>query len=115
MRTPSIKSIRRIPGVTPEQAREAKRILQMTRAELECLPAGAARVAECYHPPKTYDLRLECLNAALGMHGVEGFQTSRGNWAVYLNAGDTYALTIVFYRGTYRVACWGDIAERDCA
>ena len=115
MRTPSIKSLLRVSGVTPEQAREAKRILQMTRAELECLPVGAARVAECYHPPKTYDLRLECLNAALGMHGVEGFQTSCGDWVTYLNAGDTYTDTIIYYRGTYRVACWGNIAERDRA
>lgn len=110
--TPSIKTLRERLHLDAETAREAKRILTATRAELETMPAGAARVAECYNPPHTYDLRLHCLNACLGTHGVEGFQTLSGEWCDYLNAGDTYTPTIVRFRGRYRVACWGDLAEK---
>ena len=110
--TPSIKTLRERLNLDAETAREAKRILTATRAELEAMPAGAARVAECYNPPMTSDLRLHCLNACVGAYGVEGFQTLSGEWCDYLNAGDTYTPTIVRFRGRYRVACWGDIAER---
>ncbi len=108
MNTPSIKTLQTV-GVTLEQAKQAKRILQMSRADLEQLPAGAARLAECYHPPSTADLRMTCLDAVMGTCGVEGCQTDKGEWVTYLNAGDTYAPTIVRYRRRYRVACWGDL------
>lgn len=106
---PSVRSLRAVFG---DNAKRARAILEMSRAELEALPAGAARVAECYHPPATSDIRMECLDALAGTHGVEAFETRRG-WCEYLNAGDTYAPTLVRYRGRYRVTCWGDIAERD--
>ena len=108
-----IPSVRTLRAVFGDNARQARAILEMSRAELEALPAGAARVAESYAPPATSHLRMECLDALAGTHGVESFETRRHGWCEYLNAGDTYALTLVRYRGRYRVACWGDIAERD--
>lgn len=111
-RTPSIKTLRDKLSIDIDTAKEVKRILTANRATLEAMPAGAARVAECYHPPMTSDLRLACLNACLGTYGVEGFQTRNGSWCEYLNTGDTYAPTIVRLNGHYQVACWGDIAER---
>jgi hypothetical protein len=111
MITPSIKSLR---VITPDiaTAKQAKAIFLMSRSQLAETPAGAARIAECYHPPGTADLRMAALDALLGTHGVEGFETTRGESVLYLNAGDTYTPTIVRFRGHYRVACWGDIAER---
>ena len=106
--TPSIKTLRAIFG---ENAARAKAILQMSREELIATPTGAARVAECYHPPETRDIRMECLNALGDFHGVEYFETKKGG-CMYLNAGDTYALTLVRFNGAYRVKCWGDIAEK---
>jgi hypothetical protein len=106
---PSVKTLRDVFG---ENAKQARKILEMTRRELEALPAGAARVRECYNPPATSDLRLTCLNELAGTHGVEAFETRHG-WCEYLNAGDTYSVTLVRYRGRYRVTTWGDIAERD--
>lgn len=111
---PSIKTLRQ---VFADRAPEARRILEMSRAELETLPAGAARVRACYHPPSTADLRLHCLSALdPGLCGVEGFPLTRGRyageWLEYINAGDTYTPTIVRVCGRYRVACWGDYAER---
>ena len=109
MNLPSIKTLRAVFG---DKAREARRILEMNRAELEALPAGAARLRECYHPPKTYDLRLHCLDALGESFGVEGFQLRTGEFCDYLNTGDTYAPTLLRVNGRYRVGCWGDIAER---
>ena len=106
--TPSVKTLRTIFG---ENAARAKEILLMTRAQLEATPTGAARIAECYHPPSTRDLRMECLNNLGEFHGVEGFET-RAGVCLYLNAGDSYALTLVRFKGSYRVKCWGDIAEK---
>ena len=109
--TPSIKTL---STITPDlaTAKQAKAILRMSRDQLADTPAGAARIAECYHPPKTYDLRMHALDALLGTQGVEVFHTDRGEPVMYLNAGDTYTPTIIRFRGHYRVACWGDIAER---
>lgn len=110
MNKPSIKTLARVFA----DPRLARKILEMSRSELEQLPAGAARVRECYHPPKTYDIRLECLNAIdPGLHGVESFDTKQGP-CYYLNAGDTYTDTLIYFQGRYKVACWGDIAERYC-
>ena len=112
MITPSIKTLLTLTAGNADKARELKRILTMKRSELEALPAGAARVRECYHAPSTSDLRLTCLDAALGSYGVESFQTRNGAYVDYINAGDTYAPTIVRFRGNYRVTDWGSIAER---
>lgn len=108
LRSPSIQSLRTIFG---ENAKQAKALLLMTREQLLRMPVGAARVAECYHAPTTQDIRMECLNALGDFHGVEGFDTKRGE-CLYLNAGDTYTPTLVRFNGAYRIASWGDIAER---
>jgi hypothetical protein len=107
---PSIKTLRAVFG---DNAKESRRVLEMSRAELVATPAGAARVSECYNPPATSDIRMSVLNELAGTHGVEAFETKRNGWCDYLNTGDSYAPTLVRYRGRYRVASWGDIAERD--
>jgi hypothetical protein len=105
---PSIKTLRQVFG---DDAKRARTILEMDRNGLEALPECAARLAECYHMPSRLDLRMTALDALAGTHGVEVFDTRAGAcW--YLNAGDTYTVTLLHFQGRYRVACWGDIAER---
>lgn len=108
-RSPSIEAIE---AEFPGKGKLAKAIFRMKRAELETLPAGLARIRECYNPPTTSDVRLHCLDALLGTFGVEAFQTRNGTWVEYLNTGETYSPTIVRMHGNYRIASWGDIAER---
>ena len=109
MRLPSIKTLSAVFG---DNAKNARVILEMTRSELMELPACQARLNECYYPPKTWDLRLTALDAICdGSCGVESFETERG-WCEFLNTGDTYSPTLLRFNGQYRVACWGDIAER---
>jgi len=74
------------------------------------------------HP--TADLRAELLDSVLETYGVEYlFKGSDGlrcdpegcqdqPICTYLNTGDTYAPTLLQYRGRWQVGCWGDIAER---
>lgn len=107
-RLPSVKTLRE---VFADQAPQARKILEMSRAQLLELPAGAARAAECFNPPKTYDIRMHCLNAIASTHGIEAAENADGEYMDYLNAGDPYAVTLLYWRGSYRVACWGDIAE----
>lgn len=110
MRLPSIKTLGIVFG---DKARDARAILEMTRVELESLPAGAARVRECWNPPSTADVRMTCLDALGASYGVEGFELRDGAWCTYLNTGDTYSPTLLRVRGRYRVGCWGDVAERE--
>lgn len=112
MTLPSIKTLRQVFG---DKAREARSILEMRRAQLEALPAGAARVAECHHAPSTADIRMHCLDALGASSGVESFELRDGSHCDYLNTGDTYTPTLLRVRTRYRVACWGDIAEREAA
>ena len=107
-RSPSVASIE---SAFPGKGKLAKAIFRMRRSELESLPAGLARIRECYNPPTTSDVRLHCLDALLGTFGIEAFQTRNGTWVEYLNTGDTYAPTIIRMNGHYRIASWGDIAE----
>jgi hypothetical protein len=112
-RLPSIKTLR---SVFADRAPEARAILEMTRDQLEAHPVGAARLAEFFNPPPTMDLRMHVLSSLdSGLFGVEVIDIGRrdGTQATlpYLNAGDTYAATIVFWDGRYRVESWGDRVE----
>lgn len=61
---------------------------------------------------------LHAINEILGTHGVEGLGPPRsGDYAPpyeYLNAGDTYAGTLIYDRDGDRlfVGSWGDIVEK---
>lgn len=108
MNLPSIKTL----SAVFDNPKAARAILEMTRTQLEQTEAGAARVRACYHPPKTYDVRMHCLNAAdPGLHGVESMQSKNGRHADYLNTGDLYAPTVIYWAGRYRVQSVGDFIE----
>jgi len=108
MRTPSVNTL----SAVFTNPKEAKRILQLSHAELRKLPAAMARIAECYHFPKWYDIRLTCLDAIEpGLYGIESCETTTGEYADYLNTGDTYAPTLIYWRGAYRVQSVGDFIE----
>jgi hypothetical protein len=107
-RLPSVRTLRAVFG---DNAKDARKVLEMSFAELCETIHGAARIAECYHTPSVSDVRMHVLDALAGTHGVETFDTRKG-YCTYLNAGDTYAPTLVRFQGSYRVTTWGDIAER---
>lgn len=105
---PSIKTLEQ---AFPDNAREARAVLKMGRAQLEKHPAGAARVRECYHTPQNWDVRLHVLNDVGNFHGLESIEDNKGERVYYLNAGDMYAKTIIYWRCRYRVQTLGDFIE----
>ena len=87
-------------------------------------PATAEYASQCRHIGP-YDSRmwrttlvLHAVDHILGTCGVEALgYTDNPGYAPdyeYLNAGDTYATTLIYKRETDRlfIGCWGDIAER---
>ena len=108
MKTPSIKTLTRVF----DNPHEARRVLKMKHVELSDHPVGAARILECMHSPKWYDVRLTVINSIdHGLHGVESCETVNGEYCDYLNTGDIYADTLIFWRGNYRVQSLGDFIE----
>jgi hypothetical protein len=114
---PSIKTLEK---AFPGKGKELRQALQASRSELAKHPAGADRIAECFHSPRTSDVRMHVLDSIAETHGVEyiahkddSFSQAMG--IEYLNTGDSYALTIVRFceTGNYRVASWGEIVERN--
>ena len=108
-----LPSVRTLSTVFAHNAREARRVLEMSRTQLEQLPACQQRLAECYHAPRTWDLRMTALNLLADTCGVESVQLGDGEYLEYLNAGDTFAPTLLRHRGRYRVAAVGDVIERE--
>jgi hypothetical protein len=108
-----LPSVKTLTEVFNDNSKEARRVLSMQREELEQLPACIDRIKECYRQaPSTSDLRMTALNVLADTYGVESFQLSDGSYCVYLNAGETYAATLVLFHGKYRVSTLGDIFER---
>jgi hypothetical protein len=60
-------------------------------------------------------LNVEAIFSDLGTFGVEHQPAGSNRLSPsfdYLNAGDSYELTLIYIRGRFRVGCWGDIVER---
>jgi len=108
---PYSPSEKKLEEVFPGYGKKLKEVFKMTREELIKLPAGKRRVDECFHPPKTCDIRMNCLDEVLNTCGVESLRLKNGQFADYLNTGDTYASTIIFVKGRYCIGCWGDLVE----
>ena len=114
-----LPSIKTLESAFPGHGKELRQVLEMRRSQLAQHPAGAARLAECFHPPATYDVRMCVLDSIGGTCGV-GYiahkdDTSHESYGIeYLNIGDPYAATIIYDHrsGRYRVSSWGDIVER---
>ena len=60
-------------------------------------------------------LRLHAMNKAINAHGVERIQRTgprcATEFAEYLNMGDPYNATLIYWRGRYRVQSLGDFVE----
>ena len=61
------------------------------------------------------ELRMSAMNKAINAHGVESIQRTGPRcaveWALYLNTGDAYKATLIYWRGRYRVQSLGDFIE----
>jgi hypothetical protein len=108
MKTPSTKTLSRVFS----DAIHAKHILQLPRSKLLALTELQDFISKMHNPPDTYVMRLHALNLLdSGLHGVEYCRAHTGEYAEYLNTGETYAETLIYWRGRYRVQSLGDFIE----
>lgn len=97
--------------------------LSLIRGEADPLLVPAAQELErrCYGRPSKHHLTMVALDALLGTCGVEYIgevHMANGPPVEYLNTGDQYAPTLVWFRNSRRfyVRCWADCvgyAERN--
>ena len=90
----------------------------------EHCPLTVKWIRQCFHDPSVGDKRSHALDELLGTCGVEylfkgsdGLRTDPESMndspiCTYLNAGDTYATTLLRYHGRWQVGCYGVIVEK---
>jgi hypothetical protein len=83
---------------------------------IEKYPAAKRRMDECYNRPADYDIRFHVINDLGKFYGLEAFAICQNSmrsddYVHYLNAGDTYATTLLHHKGAYFVSTWGDAYE----
>lgn len=116
---PSIKTLMSVnqDKTSLEAAKLARTILAASkRSELESLPVYDQyyqRIGiHMYNPHSFNELKMQLLDLALEGYGVEAFRTEKRGYCDYINFGDTYITTIVYFQGRFSVCSWGDIAEK---
>lgn len=109
MRLPSIKTLQAVFG---DNAKRARQILEMDRDQLRAEFAQTGMDRGFYHPPTKKEMRLLLLDKIAETHGVETVALGNGEIVDYLNSGDTYTATLVFWHGRYHVTDWGTLVER---
>ena len=117
MNLPGVKTLTQIKDCTRKDALKIRAILACKNVDAVTELSGAALeyVRRCYNRPPLQMAKLTAVDAILHTHGVEFIPRGRGARSPsieYCNAGDTYATTIMWTGGRYRVGCWGDIVER---
>lgn len=130
MRTPAIKTLVATFALTRAQASLIKRLAgaRDDRDTLETIlrsecPDTWRYVQSCYNDPLASrmwrtTMVLHAIDRIVGTHGVEslgsGEHPSYAPPFEYLNAGDTYATTLIYKRASDNlyVGTWGDVAER---
>ena len=92
-----------------------RRVARTARAALRRLLA----LPEYRHAHRSFAVRdamllaeRQCETGTFGVERIAKGHNQRSPAIEYLNAGDTYATTLLYVRGRFRVGCWGDIVER---
>lgn len=122
MRLPSVQTLSKITSY-PKELREVLELgsLAALQALLDDVdrpvkfPKTNQWIASCYHYPKFHELKMSMADELCETCGVEYIAHGKGSKSPaieYCNAGDTYAITLLYVQGTYRVGCWGDYVER---
>jgi len=111
MRYPSIKTLAYV-FEDPKRARDILTLGPRDPKGARSVPGVNEHFSDCYRAPSVVDVKLQAL-AMLdpGLHGVENIVTPQGQHAEYLNSGDTYTTTLIFWCGQYRVQSLGDFIE----
>ena len=95
-----------IKDVTEENADLILGILAGTIDPLEVSAKARYLVNTCYNDPEDYLVKLYAIDEILCTYGVESEYDIE-----YCNAGDTYALTVMYVNGYWKVSTLGDEFE----
>lgn len=125
LKTRSPKYLAKFFNLDPKKAAELHKIANSNRNQLEEIlkdPQYESTLKwfnSLYRAPKTYELRLELLNTCLGYYGAESIKINddslgihASDYITYLNSGDTYNNTIIYYAGVYYLSTLGDFVEK---
>jgi hypothetical protein len=114
---PSVKTLTQVFG---ENAKLARKTLEMTDQGLRQIIEAQDLLRECFNLPATEHVRMHVLNKLAETHGVESVEVcverrygDPDNYAEFLNTGEMYAATLILYRGRYRVQDLGTFLERN--
>lgn len=130
MRAPSVESLMKaFPKMTREEAKLIRLVAKADDADSlekvidKFFPKTRAYIFSLMSSP--YDskiwrvtVQLHAIDEVMGTYGVEGLGPGRsGDYAPpyeYLNAGDTYATTLIYHRSADNlfIGDWGSIAEK---
>ena len=104
--------------MTREQKTNETREQYLKKARDYCRRRFNAIEAEnCHHPSHSAAQAMEETEKRftdLGTFGVEGDCEENGEGCItiqYLNSGDSYDSTIIYWEGRFIVSSWGDIVE----
>ncbi len=75
-----LPSIKKLAGVFGDKAKQARKILELDRAELLDLPENGAWLKQCYNLPTTHELRMNALNVLGQFRGVECIENRRNKF-----------------------------------
>ena len=124
MNLPSVKTLMKIDGMDIDWAKLLRKVLECkTRDELaDIVDSDLERFSStdkwwrgCWNQPSRLSIKLSMADDIIEGCGVEysGEVDMRdGPPLEYVNQGDTYAVTLCWFRGRYVVSTWGDIVER---
>ena len=97
-------------GCTEDEAKKVHDILTGGISPA-AFPKTSAWIGQCFHRPKLTELKFSAANEVLNLFGEESFEGPNGVTVRYLNAGESYATTLMLVDGEWDVGCWTDIAE----
>ena len=110
---PSINALRKAfeDKIGYERVMIARGILK-GKIKPQAIKQVASWVRSCYNTPSFHEQKMEALNVVLQMHGVEEIIDSKGyRLCSYLNSGDIYNTTLLFYNGKYHIGDLGSLRE----
>lgn len=110
-RIPTEKSIRlhfENPEIDPK---EVRKVFKTSLEELYQYKSVIEYRKGCYHEPTMGDMRRVAMNEVIQGHGVEACCSKGGKFAEYINMGDIYNATVVWYHGMCYFTTLGGFLE----
>lgn len=118
-KSPSVSALKKGLGLSSDRASFLKKVLT---GEVKTNEAADALVKlgilinsnewlDEWHRMNTTEKKLTIADSLMKGYGVESLYPDIPS-LYYVNMGDTYSITLLYYNGRYQIGSWGDIAEK---